>query len=260
MTLDVYLLADIFEAFRGVCLKKDHLDHANFWSAPNFCGEGVLNTTEVELGLLSSDIEMLLFFERAIRGGVNGIGALRHFRSNNKYMENFEKSQSSVLWSFFDLTSLYAGTMQMTLSCGNYKWRNDLTIDDILNADCPGGVGYFIEVDLEYPCLLHSHHNNLPLAPEKLQILSEWLSDYVKSFGIPASRVVKPVGNLFDKYFYVCHVRNLKFYVDTDLTVKRFQGVLQFDQSCCWGNFISENTALRKQAQTDFDKNFFKLL
>ena len=144
----------------------------------------------------------------------------------------------------------------MTLPCGNYKWRNDLTIDDILNAECPGGVGYFIEVDLEYPCLFHDHHSNLPLVPEKLQILSEWLSDYVKSFGTPASRVAKPVGNLFDEYFHVYHVRNLKFYTEKDLTVKRFQRVLQLNQSCCWGNFASENTALRKQAQTDFDKNF----
>ena len=66
----------------------------------------MLNTTKVELGLLSSDIDMLLFFQRAIRGGVNAIGALRHFRSNNKYMGNFEKSQSSVLGFF--LISLHS--------------------------------------------------------------------------------------------------------------------------------------------------------
>ena len=134
-------------------------------------------------------------------------------------MQNFEKSQSSVFGSFFDLTSLYAGTLQKPLPCGNYKWRNDLTIDYILNADCPGSMGYLVEVDLEYLRHLHDHHNNLPLAPETLQFLSEWLSDYGKSFGSPASRVFKQVGNLFDKYFHVCHVRNLKFYVEKDLTV-----------------------------------------
>ena len=132
--------------FRGVCLKKYHLDQINFLSAPNLSWEGVFNITKVELGLLS-DFDMLLICERAIRGGISGIGALRHFKANNKYMEDFEKSQSSVFGSFFDLRSLYAGTMQMRLPCGNYKWRNDLAIDDILNGDCFGCVGYFVEVD-----------------------------------------------------------------------------------------------------------------
>ena len=203
---------------------------------------------------------MLLFRERAIRGRINGIGAMRHFKANNKYMEDFDKTQPSVFGVFFDVTSLYAGTMQQPLPCGNYKWRNDLTIDDILNADCFGGVGYFVEIYLENPPHLHDHHNDWPLAPEKLQIKTEWLSDYAKSFGIPASRVAKLVETLLDENFYICHFRNLKFYVEKGLTVKRLHRVLQFDQSCWLGKYISKNTALRKQGKTDFDKNFFKLL
>ena len=74
LTLDVYLVAHIFEAFRGVCLKEYHLDPVHFFSFPNLSWEGILNTTKVELGLLS-DIDMLLFCEQAIRGGINGIGA-----------------------------------------------------------------------------------------------------------------------------------------------------------------------------------------
>ena len=62
----------------------------------------MLNTTKAELGLLS-DIDLLLFCERAIRGGINGIGAMRHFKANNKYMEDFDKSQPSVFGAFFDV-------------------------------------------------------------------------------------------------------------------------------------------------------------
>ena len=89
---------------------------------------------------------------------------------------------------------------------------------------------------------------------EKLQTKTEWLLGYAKSFGIPASRVAKPVETLFDKNCHICHFRNLKFYVEKGLTVKRLHRVLQFAQSCWLGNYIYKNTALRKKAKTDFDK------
>ena len=129
-------------------------------------------------------------------------------------MTKFDSSKPSVYGAFFDVTSLYAGRMQQLLPSGNYKWRTDLTIDDILNTDSYGGVGFFVEVDLHYPSSLHDSHNDLPLAPEKLNVKSEWLSDYATSFGYPTSGVAKLVETLFDKFFYVCHYRNLTFYVE----------------------------------------------
>ena len=39
-------------------------------------------------------------------------------------------------------------------------------------------TGYVLEVDLEYPEKLHDIHNDYPLAPEKINIPKEWLSDY----------------------------------------------------------------------------------
>ena len=83
LTLDVYLLADISEAFRSVCLKEYHLDPVHIFSAPYLSWEGLLNTTKVDLSLLS-DIDMLLFCERAICGGINWIGAMRHFKANKQ--------------------------------------------------------------------------------------------------------------------------------------------------------------------------------
>ena len=41
-------------------------------------------------------------------------------------------------------------------------------------------IGYFLEVDLEYPDELHELHNDYPLAPEKRAVSSDMLSNYCK--------------------------------------------------------------------------------
>ena len=62
------------------------LDPAHFYSSPNLSWDAMLITTGVNLELLQ-DIDQLLFFEKGIRGGINGLGALRHFEASNKYLE-----------------------------------------------------------------------------------------------------------------------------------------------------------------------------
>ena len=110
---DVVILADVFEKFRQVSKKIYQLDPVQFFSAPNLSWDAMLVTTRVNVGLLG-DFDMLLFFERGIRGGINGSGELRHFRANNRDLDDFGESKANVYRAFFDVTSLYAGAMQKT--------------------------------------------------------------------------------------------------------------------------------------------------
>ena len=99
---------------------------------------------------------------------------------------------------------------------------------------------------------LHDHQNDLPLAPEKLQIKTECYRTMPSLLHFQP-RELPSRSKLFSIKTSICHFRNLKFYVEKGLTVKRLHCVLQFDQSCWLGKYISENIALRKQAKTDFD-------
>ena len=66
---DTFLLADMFENFRNMCLKIYELDPGKVLSAPGFAWQAALKSTKVVLDLLT-DIHMLLMVEKVIRGGI----------------------------------------------------------------------------------------------------------------------------------------------------------------------------------------------
>ena len=199
---------------------------------------------------------------RGIRGGIKRIGELRHFRANNRDLDVFDESEANVYGAFFDVTSLYAGTMQQTLPVDSYEWNETITLREILATSDDSVVGFSLEVDIAYPSSLHDSHNDLPPAPEKILIRKSWLSPYAKSFNVKflSDGREKLVETLLDKNCYVCHYRNFKFYVNQGLKVRKLHRVIQFRQSKWLGDYIPKNTVMRKQATNDFEKNFYKLI
>ena len=53
---------------------------------------------------------------------------------------------------------------------------------DVMSINEKSPTGYLLEVDLEYPEELHELHNDYALAPEKLVVSSDMLSNYCKKF------------------------------------------------------------------------------
>ena len=68
-------------------------------------------------------------------------------------------------------------------------------------------TGYIVEVDLQYPQKLHNEQSDFSLAPEKINIQKEWLSDYcleiVNEHNITTGTAKKLVTNLMDKNNYM---------------------------------------------------------
>ena len=78
---DVILLANVFETFRGVCTQNYRHDPAHFYTAPGLAWKVCLKKTRIRLELLL-DPDMLLMFERGIRGGITQ-SVLRWAWANN---------------------------------------------------------------------------------------------------------------------------------------------------------------------------------
>ena len=152
--------------------------------------------------------------------------------------------------------------MQQTLPVDSYEWNEPITVREILATSDDSVVGFFVEVDIAYPSSLHDSHNELPLSPEKILIRKLWLSPYAQSFNVklPSDGGEKLVKTLLDKNRYDCHYRNLKFYVNQGLKIRKLPRVIQFRQSKWLGDHISKNTIMRRQATNDFEKNFYKLM
>ena len=79
----VLLLANIFEKFINTCLEYYGLDSCNYFSSPGLSWDAILKMTGIELELISG-IDMNLFIEKGMRGGISYI-AKRCNKANNKY-------------------------------------------------------------------------------------------------------------------------------------------------------------------------------
>ena len=75
------LLADIFEEFRGVCMRNYGLDTAHYVSSPQLTWDAMLRHTNCTLDLIS-DFEIFSMVDAGIRGGLSMIST-RHAQANN---------------------------------------------------------------------------------------------------------------------------------------------------------------------------------
>ena len=232
---DVLLLADVFEEFRNICLENYNLDPAWYYTSPGLSWDALLKHSKVNLELLT-DPDMLLMFEKGIRGGISMISN-RHGRANNKFMkEKFDSSQPSKFVPYLDANNLYGWAMMKPLPVGDFHWMTGDELENWMEFPC------VLEVDLEYPEELHDFHNDYPLAPERIKI----------------NKVEKLIPTLRDKQKYVLHRENLKLYLSLGLKLKWIHRGIKFREKPWMRSYIELNTDLRTKGKNDFEKDFFQ--
>ena len=242
LNTDVILLANVFEEFRKVCLKNYGLDPAQFYTAPGLAWKACLKKTRIRLELLL-DPDMLLMFERGIRGGITQ-SVNRWAKANNPYMgSEFDPDEKTNYLQYLDANNLYGWAMSQPLPTGGFRWV-DIKPDKISKLAKRKSKGYLLEVDVRYPKELHDSHNDLPFMCERMKI----------------NGVEKLIPNLYDKKRYVIHIRALDQALKHGLVQERIHKAIEFKQSAWMKEYIDFNTKLRTAAINDFEKDFYKLM
>ena len=178
----------MYKAFRDTCLRDYSLDPAHFYTAPGLVWKACLKKTGVRLELLM-DLDMLLMFERGIRGGITQ-AVHRYALASNKFMGDlYDPNKESSYIQYLDANNLYGWAMSQPFPTSKFKWV-EIDQDQISDLTTSKNKGYLLEVDIRYPTDLHDSHNNLPFMCDKMKI----------------NKVKKLVPNLRDKKNYVIYI------------------------------------------------------
>ena len=176
---DALLLAVVFENFENKCIEIYELDPAHFLSAPGLAWQTCLKKTKVELELLT-DIDMLLMVEKGIRGGICQ-AIHRHAKANNKYMNNYNKDIILSYLMYLYANNLYGWVMSQKLLVNGFKWVknlsgcNSIQFNESLVRDYDenSDIGYFLEVDIDYPEKLFNLHKDLQFLTERKKVIKQ---------------------------------------------------------------------------------------
>ena len=136
--------------------------------------------------------------EKGTRGGICQ-AVHRHAKENNKYMKNYDKNIESSYLIYLYANNLFGWAMSQKLRINGFKWveKSKLSMFNerfikIYNAN--SDIGYFLEVDVDYPKKLFNLYKNFPFLPERKKV----------------NKFKKLICSIGGKEKYIIHIRALK--------------------------------------------------
>ena len=150
---------------------------------------------------IDPDPDLYIFFEKGAKGGIS-YNSNRYSKANNEYLKSYDPKEESKHIIYLDANNLYGYVISKFLPASEFKWI-DLKKFDLNKYTSNSSKECILEVDLEYPKELRELHNNYPLAPDKIEIKREMLSQYklkiADLYNIPIGNVKKLVPNALIK-------------------------------------------------------------
>ena len=171
---------------------------------------------------LISDPDIYIFLEKVIRDGVSFIFN-RYSKAKNNYFKSYDPKQDSR-HIYLSENNYHGYETSKFFSSSGFKWIDSKEIG-LREYTSNSSEGCLLEVGLEYPKKLQELHNDYPLAPNKIEINRELLSEYQLKiaylYDIPIGNVKKLMPNAFDKEKYVIYYENVKLYLRLGLKQKK---------------------------------------
>lgn len=251
---DLFLLVDIISSYQTDMHSVYGLDPLHFYTGPGFAWMTMLYYTGVKLELIS-DIDIMLFIESMIRGGVSTCMG-RYAKADNPFMPGRTgvpiPGESYDYLMYFDYNNLYGGAMSEYLPVSDFIWIESKDLHNFselelikkqINSNVE--IGYFFEVDLDYPEELHDLHNDFPFcAIHKVPV---------------EGSTKKLLLTLENKIKYGIHYSNLVQCLEAGLILKKVHRVLKFKQSQFMKSYVDLNTRKRAAATSKFHQSLYKL-
>ena len=246
---DVLLLACVLEKFMKVSVNEFGINPLYCVSLPGYTWQCGLKYTGINLQTLQ-DKDMILLLENIIRGGISTICG-----------DGYIKSDGNKKILYIDANNLYGQSVSQLLPFDEFKFDQNVKLEDILNSPDDSDIGYFIEVDLKYPDNIKEKTKNFPFAPVNKKVNPDNFFDNMKEIKPDAFiQNKKLICDWSDKENYLFHYRMLKFYVRHGMIVYEFHNIISFKQSKWLEKYINFKTQKRNQAVNYFEKDFYKLL
>ena len=132
---EVLLLYDVFQKFIKTCLEYYCLDPSHYFSSPGLSWDAMLKMTGIKLELISN-IDMHLFIEKGMRGGISYI---------SKGHNNIDENKSIMYW---DANNLHGWAMIQSLPINDFKFLTQKEINkfDLNSISENSEIGYILEM------------------------------------------------------------------------------------------------------------------
>ena len=195
------MLACVSEKFIKVSVSEFGINPLYCVSLPGYTWQCGLKYTRINVETLQVKNE-ILFLENNIGSGISAVMADRYIKSDEI---------KKILYR--DANNLYGLAMSEYLPYDEIEFDRNVELENIFNTLDDGDVGYFIEVDLEYPDIIKEKTKNFPFAPENKKINHDIFSDYMKTSKPDTfTQTKKLICDWSDKKNYLIHYRILNFY------------------------------------------------
>ena len=241
------------EQFRKVAYSTYGLDSAHYYTCSDLSGDAFLKVSEARVELLT-DRSHLEMAENLIRRGVSSVFSKRLATMNNKYLEWFDETKPTTYGLLLNANNLYGGNIQnFPLPLSEFEIV-DVELSSILLTANDSGIGFVLEVDLDYPDDLHTKREDFALAPTKDKIDRIMLSKY--QMGPLDQAGIRCLYRLYSRRKIT---RFITFYVDLGLKVSKVHRVLQFKQKRL-EPYVNLNTRMQIESKNKFEESFCKLM